>query len=232
MTQTAPPPVSPPTDVQDAAPLTPATSETVVRRMTLYHVPWALYTQLLALAGNGMPRMTYDQGTLEMEMPSRRHEALKFIANQFVAAYAVEAGIDYEAAGSTTWRREAVEGGLEADESYYIQSYSRVAGKEPDPATDPPPDLAIEIDVSPPDVEKVSVYARLGVPEIWRWRDGRLTVLVRDPAGAYGERQKSQALPDFPLDELSAALAQYPRVGTSKAVADFVTRLRERTGRS
>jgi len=198
----------------------------VVRRVTFRGVPWSVYEQLLAIAGDGLPRMTYDRGTLEIEMPSKRHEALKWIAGRFIEAYAEESGIDYEPTGSTTWHREPVEAGLEADESYYIQNHARVHGRDVDLTIDPPPDLAVEIDLSPPDVEKASVYARLGVPEIWRWRDGKLSVLIRQGGGDYAEHPRSLALPEFPLTELAAALAGYPQVELARAVADFRRRLK------
>jgi Uma2 family endonuclease len=177
----------------------------VVHRLTLRGVPWSLYKQLLEVVGDGFPRMTYDRGMLEMEMLSKRHESLKWIAGRFIEAYAEEMSIDFAPTGSTTWHREEIEGGLEADESYYIQNYARVRGREVDLEVDPPPDVAIEIDLTPPDVEKISVYARLGVSEIWRWRDDRLIVLVRQ-AAAYSEQSQSLALPSFPLEELAAAL--------------------------
>jgi Uma2 family endonuclease len=228
MTQTAlPPPV--------ASTLTAAcprpNSEVVVHRLTLRGVPWLLYDQLLGVVGNGLPRITYDRGLLEMEMPSKSHEALKWIAGRFIEAYAEEAGIDYEAVGSTTWRRQAIEGGLEADESYYIQNYNKVRGRDIDLAIDPPPDLAVEIDLSTPDVEKTSVYARLGVPEIWRWRDGRLVLLVLQPGGAYTDAQQTIALPGFPVDELASALQSYPQVDPARVVAGFRRRLREKPPR-
>jgi len=202
-------------------------AEVVVHRLTLRGIPWSLYDQLLAAVGNGLPRMTYDRGSLELEMPSKAHESLKWIAGRFVEAYAEESGIDFDAAGNTTWRREDIEGGLEADESYYIQNYSRIRGREVDLAVDPPPDLAIEIDLSPPDVEKASVYARLGVPEIWRWREGRLVVLARQINGNYAEVQKSLALPDFPLGDLASALAGYPQTEPARMVAQFRRQVRD-----
>jgi Uma2 family endonuclease len=198
----------------------------IVRRVTIRGVPWSIYEQLLAIAGDGLPRMTFDRGTLEMEMPSKRHEALKWIAGRFIETYAEESGIDYEPTGSTTWHRQSIEAGLEADESYYIQNRERVRGREVDLAIDPPPDLAVEIDLSTPDVEKESVYARLGVPEIWRWRDGRLVVLARQPGGGYAENPRSVALPDFPLNELWEALSGYPQAEPARAVAEFRRRLR------
>lgn len=204
----------------------PPPAEVVARRVTLRDVPWSLYERLLALVGDGLPRMTYDSGALGMEIPSKRHEILRWIAGRFIEAYADESSIDYKPAGSTTWRREAVAGGLEADESYYFQNYGNVHGHEVDLTVDPPPDLAVEIDLSPPDVEKASVYARLGVPEIWRWRNARLAVLVRQSDGGYAERPASVALPDFPLPELAAALDAYPRVAAAQAVAAFRRRVR------
>lgn len=206
----APPP--PPADAPD---------ELVVQRVALRGVPWSFYDQLLTVIGDGPQRVTYDRGRLEIETPSKRHETLKWIAGRFIEAFADEADIDYEAAGSTTWRRAAVEGGLEADESYYIQNVNVVAGRDVDLTVDPPPDLAVEIDLSPPEVEKASVYARLGVPEIWRWRNRQLVVLIRRADGTYAEGAQSAALPGFPLAALATALAQYPHVTSKQAVAEF-----------
>ncbi len=219
-----------PTSVRPATTVSAGPGETVVHRLTLRGIPWSLYDQLVAVVGNGLPRMTYDRGSLEMEMPSQTHEALKWIAGRFVEAYAEESGIDYDAASSTTWRRQTIEGGLEADGSYYIQNYLRVRGREVDLAIDPPPDLVIEIDLSPPDVEKTSIYARLGVPEIWRWRDGRLVVLASQSTGSYVERERSLALPDFPLDDLAGVLGRYPGADPARSVALFRRRLREKLG--
>src|SRR5690348_12580720 len=90
------------------SPAAPA-PDVIVRRVTIRGVPWSIYEQLLAIAGDGLPRMTFDRGTLEMEMPSKRHEALKWIAGRFIETYAEESGIDYEPTGSTTWHRQSIE---------------------------------------------------------------------------------------------------------------------------
>lgn len=161
-------------------------------------------------------------------MLSETHEALRWIAGRFVEAYAEESGIDYYATGSTTWRRVEIEGGLEADESYYVQNYARVRGRDINLANDPPPDLAIEIDLSAPDVEKSSIYARLGVPEIWRWRDARLVVLSRQASGQYAPQAKSLCLPGFPLEELAAALSGFPQTDPARSVASFRRKIREK----
>ena len=195
-------------------------------RAVFHGVTWEAYQSTLQAVGDGWPRLTYDDGELELRMPHRDHEKLKWSAGRFVEVYMDVAGIAYDAVGSMTLQQESRRGGLEADESYYIQSLPLVEDKEElDLAVDPPPDLAIEIDLSPPAVKKASIYARLGVPEIWRWRNGRLTVhaLAPDPAGGltYALRDRSIALPDFPLALLAAELARKPRTKNAQAVESF-----------
>lgn len=190
-------------------------------RILIRNVSWETYEALLEAVGDGLPRLTYDEGELELQMPNPPHDTFARFIAFFVAAYAEEVGIRFKATGSATWRREKKKGGLEADESFYFQSFNEVRGREDWTLEDtPPPDLAIEIDLSPPAVEKVSIYARLGVPEIWRWRRGRLTVLVLE-AGEYVERERSVALPEFPLERLREALARYPEVEADEAVREF-----------
>ena len=213
-----------------ARPPTPAAMVRAARRSpggrVRYHgVSWARYAAARELVGDGWPRLTYDDGELELRMPGREHEQMRWTAGRFVEAHMDAAGIDYEPVGSMTLGQESQRGAVEPDESYYIQSKPLVTPGEIDLAVDPPPDLAIEIDLSPPAMEKASIYARLGVPEIWRWRRGRLFVTERrpDPAGGhhYGERERSIALPDFPLDRLAAELARSPHLARPQSVREF-----------
>lgn len=86
----------------------PPSAEVVAHRLTLRGIPRSLYERLRQAVGDGLPRLTYDRRTPEMEMPPEAHEALKWLAGRFVEAYAAEAGVDHEAVGSTTWRRHSV----------------------------------------------------------------------------------------------------------------------------
>ena len=206
----------------------PQPAEAEVGRVLLQGVPWAVYEQLLEVVGDGPARLTYDDGTLEIEMPSDLHELLKGIAGEFVSDYMKEFSIRYLPFGSMTLRREAKRGGLEGDQSYYIQRYREVEGQRIDLSIHPPPDLAIEIDLSPPEVEKASIYGRLGVPEIWQWRDDQLAVLERGITGAYVERSGSIALPGFPLDLLAAELSRSPHDDQAEALWAFRQWCRDR----
>ena len=123
--------------------------------------------------------------------------------------------------GSMTLRQQKLLKGLEGDQSYYIQHEAQVRGLSTiDLETIPPPDLAIEVEHTSSMVPKLPIYAVLGVPEIWRWREETLTVL-RLVAEQYVARAESDALPGFPLEQLRQALAQpEPRDETS-LVSEF-----------
>jgi Uma2 family endonuclease len=109
--------------------------------------------------------------------------------------------------------------GLEPDECYYIQHAEDVAEKaELDLKIDPPPDLAIEIDISPPGVAREPIYAALGVPEIWRYGGGRLTPLHRTRKGDYRSAGTSLAFPDLPMEQLNRFIALGLSSGQSAAV--------------
>ena len=195
-------------------------------RVAYHGVPWSAYEALLEEIGDGLPRVSFDNGVMELYMPDKEHEACEWSAVRFVEAYMDENEIEYEPMAHTTLRDQPQGGGLEADSAYYVQNFAAIAGRPVDLSVDPPPDLAIEIDISPPSPHKAAIYARLGVPEIWRWRGGRITILERrvDEATGergYAERAKSLALPDFPFDRLTAELLRLPHPHQVKAVREF-----------
>jgi Uma2 family endonuclease len=115
--------------------------------------------------------------------------------------------------------------GLEADECYYIQT--PVPPAEPvelNLKTYPPPDLAIEVEVSRGSLDKVSIYGRLGVGEVWRWTGDRFVVLVRQTSGAYIEQAASACLPDLPMEQLG----ELTRLGIEQGQPAAVRALRDR----
>jgi Uma2 family endonuclease len=101
--------------------------------------------------------MAYDRGTLEIISPSSKHESLKQVLARLVEAFSEELGIDIRGTGSTTFKSQLKERVLEPDESYYVQNEARVRGKEIDLTIDPPPDLAIEIDLCRGIVNKLGI---------------------------------------------------------------------------
>ena len=159
----------------EAKPLPIGPAEGVARRLVFEHVDWLFYEQTLRAIADGPQRVTYDRGRMEVEVPSQEHEQIKGLIRRLVETFADERGIDLLAFASTTWKREDVDGGLEADESWYTgENAQRMEGLQIDLRIHPPPDLVVEVDLSPPSVRKEPIYARLGVAEVWRWREGRL----------------------------------------------------------
>jgi Uma2 family endonuclease len=163
------------------------------RRFVLYGVPWWTYVALRdALDETGL-KMTYLEGTLELMSPSTLHEDAKKMIARLVEVWAMERDVDLRGFGGATFRREAKERGLEPDECYKL-------GPLPDEGV---PDIAIEVIVTSGLVDKMAVYAGLGVPEVWTWRPAGSIVVHRLVDTAYELRDRSVCLPDLDLAELS-----------------------------
>ena len=188
-----------------------ATAEKTVlrgeRRVVLSGISWQLYEQLRDNAENGRVRMAYDKGRLELMSPSPDHEAIRILIGKMIAALTEELGIPLRSLGSTTWRSKDLAKGLEADECYYILNHLRVCRRRHvDLSVDPPPDLAIETEVSRSVVRRLRIYAALGTPEIWRWRKSGLIAYALGEDGKYAEREFSLNLPMLRVKDLEAFL--------------------------
>jgi Uma2 family endonuclease len=173
-------------------------------KMILSGISWQTYEHLLDdFAGRPAVRLAYDKGSLEIMVVSYGHERLKTIIGDLVVRIAFELDIDYEAAGSTTFKREAMGAGFEADESFYFSNLELVRQSSVlDLERDPPPDLVIEIDISSPSLSKFPIFSALGVPEVWRFHEGRLLIYHLSD-GMYKEARASRFLPDVAADELT-----------------------------
>lgn len=170
---------------------------------------------LLDDAGSGV-RLTYLAGALEIMSPSNDHESLKKLLARLLEAWAEEAGVDLEGLGSTTFRAEAAERGLEPDECYCVGDVREL------------PDFAIEVVVSSGLIDKLDVYRGLGIPEVWVAKDGAITV-YRLVAGRYRPQTTSECVPSLDL----AHLASFVRIGEkqSAAVRSYRAELRARPPR-
>jgi Uma2 family endonuclease len=136
------------------------------------HVSWEEYEKLLAGLGPGYPsRISYDHGRLEIAMPLPIHDRQKEFISHLLRVLTDELGQDCEALGSTTFSYKDWLQGLEPDACFYVQNIERVLGvRRFDPsAPPPPPDIAVEIDITNESLSRFPTYANLGVPEIWRY---------------------------------------------------------------
>jgi Uma2 family endonuclease len=177
------------------------------QRFVLYNVGWQGYEAMLQLVGDRPVRLTYDRGNLELMSPSKKHEKNKGLLGRLVETLTEELEIPCISAGSTTWRREDLDRGLKPDECFYLFEHAeKEADTEPDLSVDPPPDLAVEIDITSSALDRQGIYAALGVPEVWRFDGESLRVFRLKPDGAYESCAKSPAFPFLPLDEVTRLL--------------------------
>jgi Uma2 family endonuclease len=191
---------------------TPAEDRIVVLR----GATWADYQRVLEVRGeNPVPRIAFLPGVLELMTPSRSHESLKSIIGCLVEVWCQEHQIEFSPFGSWTLERKAEGCGLEPDECY-------VFGTAHDPER---PDLAIEVVWTSGGIDKLSVYAKLAVREVWFWRRGRITAHVLQGEG-YREAHESAVLAGIDLDELSRHL---DRPTASQAIREYRAALQARS---
>jgi Uma2 family endonuclease len=183
---------------------TPADAGQWDGRLVFRDVRWNDYEAMLDIVGDRHIRVTYDRGTMEVVMPSQRHERTAQLFGLFVPRLAELLEVPYEPFGMTTWRRQNVEKGLEADQCYYLQNQAIVRDRELlDLEVDPPPDLAIEVDITSSSMNRMQIYAGLGVPEVWRYDGRSMTFYQLGPDRKYYETDESLSFPGLrPADVL------------------------------
>lgn len=171
--------------------------------VVLENVSWQTFEKLLIeLAECSSLQLVYDRGTLEIMAPLPEHEYFKEAIGDLVKDLADELDIDYETLGSTTWKRQDLLAGVEADNCFYIQNESAIRGKlDFDLTQDPPPDLALEIDLTSKSLDRLPIYARLRVPEIWRYDKGQIRIYQLQNETSV-ETNNSLAFPNFPIQEI------------------------------
>lgn len=195
-------------------------------RVMLYNISWQQFENLLQdLGEHRAARVAYDDGNLEIMTPLPEHEYYKKVISTAVEDIAEELNLDYESLGSTTWKQERKMAGIEADNCFYFQNEPLVRGRlDLDLQKDPPPDLALEIDVSNKSLNRFPIYARLGVPEIWCYDSGELKIYLLQ-SGEYVESEKSLVFPSLKIRDLPKLIEQNRANGRRairKAVREWV----------
>lgn len=198
------------------------------QRVILQDISWQEFETILDELGEHRgSRLAYDNGLLEMMIPLPEHEDDKEIIGDLIKALLEELEIEFRSLGPTTFKRPTTQG-LEPDQCFYIQNEATIRGKKCiDLTIDPPPDLAIEIDVTTR--THPSIYQALQVPELWRFDQGNLQINVLQ-SGTYQEVLES---PNFPGLDLKQMIPQYLResktLGRNKVVKAFRQWVREQT---
>jgi Uma2 family endonuclease len=179
------------------------------QRLRLSNIPWDTYVLYSDGLGPRHIRVTYDRGEMEIMTLSSKHERRKKLLAQLVEALTEEMKMDRASGGSMTCRREDLKRGLEGDECYWIENEPLVRGRDQiDLAVDPPPDLAMEIEVSRSTMNRMAIYAAIRVPEVWCWDGETLRVFLLTSRGTYKQSDRSRAFPFLPLAEFVKFMKQ------------------------
>ena len=202
------------------------TAHAVVRdRLLLDNVDWRTYTRFLYLfAERPGYRLTYDRGRLEIMSPLAEHEINTDFLGCLARALSDELGLPIKGGGSTTLRRRRRQRGLEPDRCYWIANEPAVRGKQTlDLRIDPPPDLAIEVDVTSSSLDRMAIYAALAVPEVWRVDNRTLTFHVLDTKQKYVAVSQSRAFPFVTAADLMAFVAMCANQDENSVLRQFRT---------
>jgi Uma2 family endonuclease len=198
-----------------------AESETAEQRFVIGGITWDAYVTISdALNEHVGVRMIYNDGRLILMGKSRRHERLAEFLGHLVMAIAAYSQLDCEPSGEATYRRRPKGAGLEGDRTFHFGANAeRMRGLENyDFDTDPPPDLAIEVEASHPADEAIASWGQLGVPEVWRFDATTLncTFWNRRDDGTYEQVSRSMFLPMLEPADVVYQISRARELGSSK----------------
>ena len=170
------------------------------QRVTLENINWQEFEDILEDLGEHRHSLiAYYKGALEIRMPLAGHERIKVLIGDLLKITLDELGLEWESLGSTTFTSKKMQAGIEPDDCFYIQNYQAMIGKQRlDLDVDPVPDLAIEVDLT--SITQISAYEALAIPEIWRYKNGKLEISLFED-GKYLNSSVSKAFPSVPIIE-------------------------------
>ncbi len=192
------------------------------QRFRVSLIPYSGYVAIADGIGERQLHVTYADGELELMTPSQKHEMTRKRLAMLVECLAADLNINMEAGGSMTFRRADLQCGFEPDECYWVENEGKVRGRRYDVTRDPPPDLLLEIEISRSSIDRMAIFARFGVPEIWRYDGRTLSIEWLTSKGRYQPRSRSRAFPFLRAASVDAAM----RFAPGQSTTDLIRRWR------
>jgi Uma2 family endonuclease len=194
-------------------------------RVSIPDVSWAEFEAILQEFGeHRAARIAYSHSTLEITVPLPEHEVPTDLISDIVKTILRATGQRYQPFGSTIFKQQGI-AGIEPDACFYIQNCDRMIGRRKLQTGDPPPDLAIETDVTSPTT--IEAYKAIAVPEVWIYANGVLQIYLLEANGDYRQSQNSGIFPNLPLiDWVERAIVQAWAVGSLQALEEIEANLR------
>lgn len=200
-------------------------------RVILDRVTWETFNRLLIELGeNRSSRLAYDGGILEIMTPLAEHEHNNRFIEKLIGAITDELNLNVKNLGSLTLKKDNIKKGIEPDSCYYLANEPQVRSKQSiDLNVDPVPDLVLEIDITSGSMDKLPIYAALGVPEIWRYDGENLQVFLLDKSiPIYNVSNQSYSFPWLELDLIPQLLQQCLIDGETATLKVFRSWIRKR----
>lgn len=190
--------------------------------LILPHVSWAEFEFVAKELGDRRDvRLSYYRGRMEIVMPSPEHEEYVDLIQDLTRLLVRELGLRMESRGTALLKRELRETGAQPDGCFYIQHAAQIIGKRQlDLTIDPPPDIVVEVDFSTDSRGKFTIYAALGVPELWRY-DGVSFEMYHLTETGYVESRASLAFPFLTASVMTDFLEQSKEVGQDATLDEF-----------
>lgn len=211
-------PVAPPMSPRADKPAVPRGEQ----RILLHDIDWATYKRISEALVERHFRLSYDGWNLELMTKSSSHCWLSRLLGYFVLALTEELDVPRVSCGGMTCERDDLERALEPDECFYLVNAARVSGKHPiNLHSDPPPDLAIEIDLTTDSRRRFGIYAKIGVPEIWRYDGTTATIHQRQADGQYLAVERSRFFAFLTPADLTRFLGQREQVDETALLRSF-----------
>lgn len=190
-------------------------------RTVVENVRWDTFVELSEQRRGSVPRMTFDEGVLELMSPRRQHENIGSLIGRIVETYTEVMDIEIQTVASTTFKRKDLQKAFEADESYYIEHAEQIRPKEEvDLTIDPPPDLVIEVEITSSAIQKLKLFAAMGVPEVWHHDGERMQMFVLSE-GKYIAVKTSLALDGLTPELIESFLDRRFDLGETAIIREF-----------
>ena len=204
-----------------------------VQRVILKNISWQTFETILTEMGEDrVSRLAYDHGTLEIMTPLLPHEHNNRLIHNLIVALAEELNLNLKSVGSLTCKRPDRMRGVEPDSGFYIQNEPLVRNnKEIDLATDPPPDLVVEVDFTSSSLDRLPIYADIGVPELWRY-DEPVIQIYQLLEGQYIPCTLSPTFANLPLTEIPRFLEESLKIGEIPMLRAFRAWVRQQALRA
>ena len=192
-------------------------------------VSWAEYEAMLSIVGERPIRVTYDEGRMEIMSPLWKHGGVSYLLGRLIDVLTEEWDVPVEAGDPVTFNRRDIGKGVEPDKCYFLgPNAALVRGKDRlVMGEDPPPDLVIEADITHSSLDRLKIYAALGVAEVWRYDGEALEFLHLQSSNLYLSRDVSLNFPGLPLDLTARFLEQAQSEDKTAWVRSFRASVRQ-----